>query len=284
MKKLIKNSIIITMTILCITKINSLANKEEVYTTPQKNTAIALNYHRVRERNIWNRGVELITQSKELTTYSVYKDTFEAQMDKLIEEGAYFATPEELEEFRKKGEYPDKCVWISFDDIDKSVYEVAFPILKERNIPFTLFVISSKVGDPNFNNLEMATWDDLRDMRDSGLATFGSHTHDMHYLEDDKAIFLDKSNYDEFEKDIKLSKKTIKEQLNIDVNSIAYPFGETSDAVTEIARKSGFEYAYILSPFPISANDSKYHQNRYLIHKDNFEKIMNPWFDEYKNK
>ena len=276
--RLLSFIIIIIIFILVICKLNSI-RQEEVYKLPYKNSVIALNYHRVREGKISTRLLELFTQSEELTKYNVYEDTFEEQMDTLIAEGAYFATPDEIIEFCEKGEFPEKCVWITFDDVDKSVYENAFPILKERNIPFTLFVISGQVGNENFGNLEMATWDDLREMRDSGLASFGSHTHDMHYLENDRAIFLYESNLDEFEKDIQESKRVIERELDIKIDSIAYPFGDTTDEVTEIVNRNGFSKAYILSPNPIEASTDHLYQNRYLIDKNNFNKILDPWFD-----
>lgn len=278
-KKIVQFSIITFIFLLILIKVNTLIAKEknEVYSVPPQNVAIALNYHRIRENNLWNKSIEFLTQAKEFTTYSVYKDTFEKQLDTLIENGAYFATPSELAKFSETGKYPKNCVWISFDDAEKSVYDIAFPILKERNIPFTVFVISSKVGSKDYNNLEMASWDNLREMRDSGLVTFGSHTHNMHYLEDDRAVFLDSNNYREFEKDIKLSKITLEKELNVKINSIAYPFGDTNDDITEITKNSGFEYAYLLSPNPITKDDSPYYQNRYLIDKNNFDKILIPW-------
>lgn len=281
MKKIVPISIILLIISLLIVKINSLENEDDGYEVPPKNVAIGLNYHRVREKTVWNKGIELVTQSKELTTYSVYEDTFEQQLDTLIESGAYFATPSELGQFSEDGQFPDKCVWISFDDIDKTVYDIAFPILKEKGIPFTVFVISGEVGGEDFDSMEMVTWDDLREMRDSGLVTFGSHTHDMHYLEGDKAIFLYEKNYDKFEKDIKLSKRIMEKELNVEVNTMAYPFGDASDDVAEICKKSGYDYAYLLSPNPICIDDDPYHISRYLTDKNNFDKILIPWLNLY---
>ncbi|WP_161628737.1 polysaccharide deacetylase family protein [[Clostridium] dakarense] len=229
---------------------------------------------------MWNKIVENTTKSQELTTYNVYEDDFEKQMMQLIDAGAYFATPQDLVRFRDTGNYPDKCVWISFDDVDETVFNVAFPILKEKQIPFTLFVISGQVGNDNFNNLKMANWNELREMRDSGLASFGSHTHDMHYLEDDKAEFLHSDKYDELKKDINLSKKTMEKELGIPINSIAYPFGEASEDIIDIIREEGFTEAYILSPYPIDKDNDPYYQNRYLINKKNFDKGVLPWIDD----
>ena len=83
MKKIVPISIILLIISLLIVKINSLENEDDGYEVPPKNVAIGLNYHRVREKTVWNKGIELVTQSKELTTYSVYEDTFEQQLDTL---------------------------------------------------------------------------------------------------------------------------------------------------------------------------------------------------------
>lgn len=244
------------------------------------NICVGLNYHRVRRPTILFKGIEIITNSKELTKYNVYEDEFRKQMLKLKEEGAYFATLDEVIKFRDEGKYPEKCVWVSFDDIDKSVYENAYPILKEMNIPFTLFVIAGQVSNNDFNNLQMATWDDLREMKKSGLVSFGSHTYNMHYLEDNKASFLDSSKYDEFKKDIIKSKNVIEDELNVSVKSIAYPFGETSDGVTKIVKEANFKEAFLISPNPIDNKTDSYYQSRYLIDKEAFEKIIIPWLEK----
>lgn len=70
-------------------------------------------------------------------------------------------------------------------------------------------------------------------MRDSSIVSFGSHTYDMHYLEDDKAEFLHENKYNAFFEDINKSRGVMKKELGVDVTSIAYPFGDTSDEVSK---------------------------------------------------
>ncbi len=241
------------------------------------NQCVGLNYHRVRQPTFWNKMVPFVTQNESLKTYSVFSDDFAAQLDTLVAAGAYFATPDELLHFQETNTYPEKCVWISFDDVDETVFNNAFPLLEARQIPFTLFVISGHVGEKNFNNLAMTNWDELRTMRDSGLATFGSHTHDMHYLEDNKAVFLAADKHAEFAADLELSKKTIEHELAIAVTSIAYPFGETDDTVTEIVRGLGFTNASLLSPNTIKADGDAHYQNRYVVSQALFESTILPW-------
>lgn len=248
-------------------------SKKTYNQVPAKETIIAMSYHYIREETLWNKILEFVTQDKELTTYTVYTEDFETQIDTLIEQGAYFATLEEIEEFQITGNFPEKCVWICFDDGDISVYEKAYPILKERSIPFTMYIIVGQVGNNNFNNLKLCNWDQLREMQESGLVSFGSHTYNMHYLEDDEAVFLDESNYEIFYEDIKKSKEVLEHELGVEVTSIAYPFGNTSDDVTEITKRAGFTNAFILAPHPITKASDAYYQNRYLISTECFYQI-----------
>ncbi|WP_252311419.1 polysaccharide deacetylase family protein [Sinobaca sp. H24] len=120
-------------------------------------------------------------------------------------------------------------MWISFDDADESIVDEALPILEERDIPFTVFVISGQVGEQDFESQPLADWGDLRTLRDSGLATIGSHTHDLHRLAEenqDKAIFLKEENKDMFEEDLARSVEVLESELDIEVTEFAYPFGE----------------------------------------------------------
>lgn len=252
----------------------------DVYESIQKeDVCVVLTYHRVRNRNPWNQAIEKLTNNKELTSYSVYTDEFKNHIEYLYESGAYFTTPDELEKFRQSGKFPHKCVLICFDDADVSVYENAFPILKEKNIPFTLFVIAGQVGNKDFNNLEISSWEQLRIMKDSGLAYFGSHTYDMHYLEDNQAGFLEEGMYEEFKTDIEKSREVIKKELGVEVSSLAYPFGEASDVVADSVREAGFDSAFILSPHPVDSASNAYYQCRYLVDRYNFDKIVIPWFE-----
>lgn len=252
----------------------AVENYEEI---PKKGVCVALSYHYIRDKTPSNIVLETLTKTEELTKYTVYTDEFKKQINQLIEAGSYFATLEEIEMFRKSGNYPDKCVWLCFDDGDESVYKNAFPFLKEKQIPFTMFVIAGQVGNNDFKNLKLASWDELREMKDSGLVSFGSHTYDMHYLQDDQADFLNEDMYDEFYTDIRKSKEVMEKELDIKVTSIAYPFGNTSDKITEMVKELGFTNAFILSPHPLTHDNDSYYQNRYMIDKENFYKVVVPW-------
>lgn len=76
-------------------------------------------------------------------------------------------------------------VVLTFDDGFADVHEHAWPLLRERNLPFTIYLTTACVGDrmqwagstAKEQGAPGLTWDQLREMVDSGLCTVGNHTH-----------------------------------------------------------------------------------------------------------
>lgn len=238
---------------------------------------LGLNYHRVLKDNVVTQSTRWFLNSDELVKYSVMTTELKQQLSALTDAGAVFLSQDEFLDAKKSGDFPDKCVVISFDDVDYSVYEHAFPILKEAGIPFTLFIIAGHVGDKDFNNLKMTTWDDLREMQKSGLASFGSHTYKMHRFEDETPVFLLAENREIFSQDLNKSIQTIENELGITVRSFAYPYGNTDDSTAEVIKEQGLEAGFILAPQTISPNDDNYHLNRILLNDTTFNEVILPF-------
>lgn len=141
----------------------------------------------------------------------------------------------------------DGSVVITFDDGYRSVYEQAFPLLKERGMPFTLFITTSplETGEPlrTHSGGDPLTWDMVREMQDSGLMTVGAHTHThpdfRHSPPSEVEVELDRSN------------ELILERLGIHPRHFAYTWGYWSSSADEAVRR---RYAHALlggpPPFP----------------------------------
>lgn len=74
---------------------------------------------------------------------------------------------------------------LTFDDGYSSTYELAFPLLKEFEMKATVFVIGVSVGKDTYKDTGLPmtphfTWEQAREMADSGLVSLQSHTYDMH--------------------------------------------------------------------------------------------------------
>lgn len=75
------------------------------------------------------------------------------------------------------------AVVVTFDDGFEDVYTHAWPLLAERRLPFTMFVVAGSVGGTirwEGGTAKAAgaaaTWDQLAEMASSGLCTIGNHT------------------------------------------------------------------------------------------------------------
>lgn len=239
---------------------------------------LGLNYHRVLPDTILNRTARWVLNSNDLVKFSVLTTELEEQLNNLTMAGATFVTEDELLQAKSNGVFPDKCVWVSFDDIDTTVFEYAFPILEEAKVPFTMFVIAGQVGNENFNNLRMATWEDLQEMQESGLASFGSHTYDMHRFENEVPVFLLSEHREDFKEDLTYSIQTIESKLGISVRSFAYSYGSTDDTTARIVKEQ-FEAGYILSPQTIRPQDDNFYLNRIVVNHTTFLEEILPFIE-----
>ena len=160
----------------------------------------------------------------------VTPERFARHLD-LIEQNGYRVVPLEslLSGVYQGDELPPKPVAITFDDAYRSVGEVAYPILRSRRMPFSVFV-ATDVIDAGAES--MLTWPQMREMAGDGLATFGAHSLSHAHLES-----LDMSAR---RAEIEGSHERVRGQLgNAALAVFAYPFGEYSLGTESIVRDLG---------------------------------------------
>lgn len=125
---------------------------------------------------------------------------------------------------------------ITFDDVPRSFYTEAYPLLKEYDIPFTLFVAKKYVGQDGFLSVE-----EIRVLDQDPLCTIGAHTCNHARLRTEKESALD----------IQESKSFLESLLGHEISYFAYPFGRI-DSVSIKNRKeaadSGFKAAFSTIP------------------------------------
>ncbi len=145
---------------------------------------------------------------------NVRMEIFKEQM-KIIENLGYdFYDPKNLiEEFNNPKE--NKKILITIDDGFKSFYEEAWPFLREKQIPFILFVSTEPVGRKGY-----MTWDEIKEIDKSKFGYIGHHSHTHEYL-----INFSK---EDFINDIEIATKIFKNKLGYVPSIFSYPFGEYS--------------------------------------------------------
>ena len=122
-------------------------------------------------------------------------------------------------------------ILLTIDDGFLSFYENAWPILKEKKIPFILFVSTREVGAFNY-----MSWDQIREISKENFVEIGNHSHTHEYLADEKNDII--------KKDIEKSIDIFKKELGKNSDFFSYPFGEYSNDFKKIIKNFGFKYAF----------------------------------------
>lgn len=161
------------------------------------------------------------------------EDNLRIQMQYLKDHGYHPITMQELYDYVTKGEkLPSKPVCITFDDGYLDSYTIVYPMMKEFGYPWTLFLITDDVGK-SYNRM---TWEQLKEMADSGAVTIANHT-----LSHPKLHNL--PTRAEKENEIIGANKALKYHLGIDNLWFAYPYGDYDDEVIDICKKAGIKLA-----------------------------------------
>ena len=238
--------------------------------------ALALNYHRVRDSNYYDNFLLKFSNSKEMQVYSITNKDFEKQIKWLKEHKAHFLTLNEFIKYKKKGYFPERSVLINFDDMDSTIYDNAYPILKKYKVPATGFIITGEVGQKNFHNLNIMNLKELKEIKKSGLWSFASHTNKLHTLKRNESMFLSTSNKQK-RSDLNESNRYLNKQFNEDNTSIAYPYGQINNKSIKLLKTTKIKYGFTLEDSAVSPSDNNYKIPRILISNNAFQTLVKTW-------
>lgn len=190
--------------------------------------AVVLMYHRFGESAHPSTNIRL--------------EQFEAHLE-YLEENDFRVWPLErvIDHLQSGDSIPDRTVAITIDDAFRSVYDEAYPRLRERGWPFTVFVATEDVDKDADWSL---SWDQVREMAANG-ATIANHTHTHAYLVR-KPEGVSKSAWmAQAEEDITRARERLETELEDPPPPFfAYPFGEYSLELAELVQELGYEAAF----------------------------------------
>jgi biofilm PGA synthesis lipoprotein PgaB len=142
---------------------------------------LVLSYHDIRDD---------VAQKGDADAYAVSTQNFAAHLDWLAGHGYHPVSMSEVVAASKGAPLPPKPVLITFDDGLRSLYTHAFPLLRAYNYPAVAAVVTDWVDLPAdrrvdygprlFTHDDFVTWEQLREMQDSGLVEVASHSHALH--------------------------------------------------------------------------------------------------------
>ena len=173
---------------------------------------------------------------------------------KIIEENEIkFINPKNFENELKNNKLQRKIL-LTIDDGFISFYKNAWPIKKEKKIPFILFVSTREVGAFNY-----MTWEQIRELSKENFVEIGNHSHTHEYLVDE--------NNELIKKDIETSISIFKNNLGKNSIFFSYPFGEYSNNFKNIIKNFGFKYAFGQHSGVIDETKNLYELPRYPINE-----------------
>jgi peptidoglycan/xylan/chitin deacetylase (PgdA/CDA1 family) len=222
-----------------------------------------LMYHRVAER----------VPGVEPPTCNVSPQRLRRQLAGLVARGFEAWSLSKLVQARRAGlPIPSNAFAITFDDGYENNYLEAWPILRDLNVPATIFVATGYLDTEHpfpfdewsaagSGRVPTSAWrplatDQCREMLASGLVELGAHTHSH-----DR--FIGKGA--EFQRDLQCCLDVLQGRFEIVHPTFAFPFGDASPELIEIARELGLACAVSVRPQRVTATDDVFHWGRFYV-------------------
>lgn len=164
--------------------------------------------------------------------------------------------------YQKKGPAPaPKSVVIVEDDAHKTVYSDMYPLAKKYNVPVTIFIYPSAVSNAKY----AMTWDQLRELKKSGLFDFQSHTY-WHPNFKRERKKLKPAEFDKLvSSQLQKAKGKIEKELGVTVDLLAWPFGIYDDDLLRRAATAGYSGTFTIERRHATATDTVMKLPRYLL-------------------
>ena len=177
---------------------------------------ISLMYHRFEENKYPSTNIRL--------------NDFLKHLEIIKNSNIEFVNPKNFEK-ELNSKRKERKILLTIDDGFLSFYENAWPVLKERKIPFILFVSTKEVGSTNY-----MSWGQIKEISKENFVEIGNHSHSHEYLVDE--------NVEAIRSDIQKSINIFKEKLGKNSDFFSYPFGEYSISFKNIIKSFKFKYAF----------------------------------------
>tara|TARA_Y100000590_G_scaffold233455_1_gene262974 strand:- start:141 stop:1016 length:876 start_codon:yes stop_codon:yes gene_type:complete len=200
-------------------------------------------------------------------------EIFKKQIDLIQEKKISFINPND---FKLNFNLPKetKKILLTIDDGFTSFYQNAWPYLKEKKIPFILFISTEPIGKSGYMD-----WNQIKEIEKEEFAFIGNHSHSHEYL-----IEYD---FNKFKKDIDKSIEIFIENIGYNPSFFSYPFGEYSLEQKKYI-SSKFDFGFGQHSGLIDINKDKYELARFPINEkygdlERFNFLINLFPFEYKN-
>ncbi len=158
-------------------------------------------------------------------------EKFSEQMQYLIDDNFYFPSWQEVIDYIDgKSKLPERSVVLTDDDGNHTFFALAVPVLEEKKIPMTSFIITSANGDRLNEEYEHVNYQ--------------SHSENMHAAGSNGKGAMVNWNHDQILQDLNTSKSKIETATGNKCNVFCYPFGHYNSVAEKALEDAGFDLAF----------------------------------------
>jgi peptidoglycan/xylan/chitin deacetylase (PgdA/CDA1 family) len=207
---------------------------------------------------LYHRFGPVVSDSMTVTT-----SVFKSHLDYLRANGFTVIPLRQLVDYYlKKGPPPPAgSVVIVADDGHKSVYTEMLPLVKKYRLPVTLFIYPSAISNASY----AMTWEELREIRKTGLFDIQGHTFWHPNFRQEKKR-LSQAGYERFVREqLEKSKVRLAKELGVTIDMLAWPFGICDDELIRQAAGSGYIAAFTIERRHAAGGDNVMKLPRYLM-------------------
>lgn len=218
------------------------------FTMYKQNHAVpVLEYHNFSEESV---GMD--------DPWTVSQAAFCEQMAYLSQNCRVVSLKTFLQEIEQGKKIADNTVVITIDDGYRSNYLVAFPIIKQYQVPVTIFIVGNYIEKGRVGDYPALHWSDMKEMNASGLVDIQSHSYALHemitdtrgyqvcslmnYITPSGSKETEEEHYQRIEDDLIKSSQYIESHLGTKPDILSWPFGSYDRKSMKAAKKAGFPY------------------------------------------
>jgi peptidoglycan/xylan/chitin deacetylase (PgdA/CDA1 family) len=206
-----------------------------------------------------------IVESPQDERMHVSRETFRQHLDYLQMTGYNVISLKDLSDYveGKRESIPRNAVVITIDDGWRSAYTEAWPELKKRGMPFTLFIYPKIIG----NTAIALNWEQIKEMSDAG-ADIQSHSLSHPFLTRRRHQSLEDSEYGKWlYRELAESRRIIEKHTGKKVEFLAYPYGDYDTRVAAMAKKTGYSAALTCDFGRVKRGSNPLRMKRFVIDK-----------------
>jgi peptidoglycan/xylan/chitin deacetylase (PgdA/CDA1 family) len=131
---------------------------------------------------------------------------------------------------------PARAVIVTADDGHESVFTEMLPLVREYDVPVTLFIYPSAISNASY----AMTWEQLAALQRTGLVDIQSHTYWHPNFHTERGRLTPPAYRTFAVAQLVKSKAVLKDKLGVVADVIAWPFGIYDDELIAMAREAGY--------------------------------------------